>query len=82
MRLMDVLLAFPSLLLAIAIVTALGPGLANALIAIGIVAIPVYARIVRASVLSIREARLRDGVAGARRIARRDPRSGGSCRTR
>jgi peptide/nickel transport system permease protein len=54
MRLMDVLLAFPSLLLAIAIVTVLGPGLINAQLAIGIVAIPVYARVMRASVLSIR----------------------------
>jgi peptide/nickel transport system permease protein len=55
MRLMDVLLAFPSLLLAIAIVTVLGPGLQNALLAIGIVSIPAYARVVRASVLSVRE---------------------------
>jgi peptide/nickel transport system permease protein len=55
MRLMDVLLAFPSLLLAIAIVTVLGPGLINALLAIGIVSIPAYARVVRASVLSVRE---------------------------
>ncbi len=55
MRLMDVLLAFPSLILAIAIVTVLGPGLINTLIAIAIVSIPVYARIMRASVLSIRE---------------------------
>jgi ABC-type dipeptide/oligopeptide/nickel transport system permease subunit len=55
MRTMDVLLAFPSLLLAIAIVTVLGPGLINALIAIGIVSIPAYARVVRASVLSVRE---------------------------
>ncbi len=55
MRVMDVLLAFPSLLLAIAIVTVLGPGLINALIAIGIVSIPAYARVVRASVLSVRE---------------------------
>ena len=55
MRAMDVLLAFPSLLLAIAIVTVLGPGLINALLAIGIVSIPTYARVVRASVLSIRE---------------------------
>jgi peptide/nickel transport system permease protein len=54
MRLMDVLLAFPSLLLAIAIVTVLGPGLINAQLAIGIVAIPVYSRVMRASVLSIR----------------------------
>jgi len=55
MRVMDVLLAFPSLLLAIAIVTVLGPGLINALLAIGIVSIPSYARVVRASVLSVRE---------------------------
>jgi len=52
---MDVLLAFPSLLLAIAIVTVLGPGLTNALLAIGIVSIPAYARVMRASVLSVRE---------------------------
>lgn len=55
MRLMDVLLAFPSLLLSIAIVAVLGPGLINALLAIAFVSIPVYARIVRASVLQVKE---------------------------
>ena len=55
MRFMDVILAFPSLLLAIVIVTAAGPSLVNALIAIGIVAIPVYARVARASVMSATE---------------------------
>lgn len=55
MRTLDVLLAFPSLLLAIAIVTVLGPGLINALLAIGIVSIPIYARVTRASVLLIKE---------------------------
>ena len=55
MRIMDVLLAFPSLLLAIAIVAVLGHGLQNALLAIAIVSIPVYARVVRASVLSVKE---------------------------
>jgi len=55
MRLMDVLLAFPALLLAISIVTVLGPGLINAQLAIGIVAIPIYARVTRATVISIRE---------------------------
>jgi peptide/nickel transport system permease protein len=55
MRVMDVFLVFPALLLAIAIVTALGPGLFSAQIAIGIVAIPIYARIMRSSVLSVRE---------------------------
>jgi len=65
MRLMDVLLAFPSLLLAIAIVVVLGSGLLNAQLAIGIVAIPVYARIMRASVISIRE---RDFVTASRAL--------------
>lgn len=55
MRFMDVLLAFPSLLLAIAIVTILGPGLINALLAIGIVSIPAYARVTRSAVLTTRE---------------------------
>jgi ABC-type dipeptide/oligopeptide/nickel transport system permease subunit len=50
-----VLLAFPSLLLAIAIVTVIGPGLINTQLAIGIVAIPIYARVMRASVLSLRD---------------------------
>jgi ABC-type dipeptide/oligopeptide/nickel transport system permease subunit len=55
MRFMDVLLAFPSLLLAIAIVSVMQRGLQSALIAIAIVTIPVYARVVRASVLSVKE---------------------------
>lgn len=55
MRTMDILLAFPSLLLAIAIVAVLGQGLVNALIAIAIVNIPIYARLFRASVLSVRD---------------------------
>jgi peptide/nickel transport system permease protein len=55
MRLIDILLAFPSLLLALAVVAIMGRGLTNAIIAIGITTIPIYARIVRASVLSERE---------------------------
>jgi len=55
MRLLDGLLAFPSIILALAIVTALGPGLGNAMLAIGIVTIPSFARIVRGSVLSLKE---------------------------
>lgn len=55
MRLMDVVLAFPALLLAISIVTILGPGLTNALLGITITFIPQYARLSRASVLSIKE---------------------------
>lgn len=55
MRLMDMLFAFPAILLAIAILAVLGPGVANAMIAIGIVYTPIFARITRASVLSVRQ---------------------------
>jgi len=55
MRLMDVLLAFPSILLAILIVSILGPSLPNAMLAIGIVFIPQIARVVRSAVISVRE---------------------------
>ncbi len=55
MRVIDALLAFPALVLAIAITAALGPQIQNAMIAIGIVAIPAYARLTRAQVLSVRE---------------------------
>jgi peptide/nickel transport system permease protein len=55
MRLIDALLAFPALILAIAIVAALGANLTNAMVAIGVVAVPVYARLVRGQVLQLRE---------------------------
>ena len=55
MRMMDVILGFPSLLLAIAIVAVLGPGIRNALLAIAIVTLPAYARLTRASVLAVKE---------------------------
>ena len=55
MRAMDILFAFPAILLAIAIMAALGRGIGNAMIAIGIVYIPIFARIARGSVLSVRE---------------------------
>jgi len=55
MRFMDIMLAFPDILLAIVIIAILGPGLGNVMIAVGIGAIPVYTRTVRASVLSVRE---------------------------
>jgi len=55
MRVIDALLAFPALLLAISITAALGPQLQNAMIAIGVVAIPAYTRLTRAQVLSVRE---------------------------
>jgi peptide/nickel transport system permease protein len=55
MRLIDILMAFPAILLAIAIVAALGPGLEHAMLAVAIVGIPYYTRIVRSSVLALRE---------------------------
>lgn len=55
MRIMDMMLAIPSILLAIAFMAALGKGLDKAIIAIGIVSIPEYARIVRGSILSVKE---------------------------
>ncbi len=53
MRLMDIILSFPGYLLAIAIVAFLGPGLEKGMIAIGVVSIPVYARLTRSAVLSV-----------------------------
>lgn len=55
MRFMDIMLAFPGILLAIAIVAILGPSLFNVMIAVGIGAIPVYTRTARASTLSVKE---------------------------
>ncbi len=69
MRLMDILLAFPHILLAIVIMAYLGPGLTNAMIAIGIIYIPRFARIVRASVLEECE---KDYVTASRSVGARD----------
>ncbi|CAN5859791.1 ABC transporter permease [soil metagenome] len=55
MRTMDVMLAFPGILLAIAIVAVLGPGLYNTMVAVGIAAVPVYARTARGSTLTVLE---------------------------
>jgi peptide/nickel transport system permease protein len=55
MRAMDVLFAFPAILLAIAILAVLGPGATNVMIAIGVVYTPIFARITRGSVLTVRE---------------------------
>jgi len=65
MRAIDALLAFPALLLAIAITAALGPQIQNAMIAIGIVAVPLYTRLTRGQVLALRE---REFVLAARTI--------------
>jgi peptide/nickel transport system permease protein len=54
-RLVDAMLAFPSILLALVIIAALGPNLRNVMIAVGIGTVPLYARLVRGSVLSIKQ---------------------------
>jgi peptide/nickel transport system permease protein len=69
MRLTDILMAFPYILLAIAIVAGLGPGLRNAMIAITIVGFPIYTRLVRGIVLSVRE---REFVEAARALGSTD----------
>lgn len=71
MRIMDVLLAFPGILLAIGIIAVLGPSLFNVMIAIGIELIPVYTRTARASTLSVKEL---EYVVGARSIGGRSGR--------
>ncbi len=55
MRCMDIVLAFPAMLLAIAIVAVRGPGLNNTMVAVGVVFIPIFARLARSMVLSVRE---------------------------
>jgi peptide/nickel transport system permease protein len=71
MRAIDALLAFPALVLAISITAALGPQIQNAMIAIGIVAIPAYTRLTRGQVLSMRE---REFVTAARALGAQGPR--------
>lgn len=70
-RFFDILLAFPSILLAIAIVTALGPSLFNALLAIAIVNVPNFGRLIRSKVLSIKE---EEFITAARAVGMRDTR--------
>ncbi|MCM3704306.1 MULTISPECIES: nickel transporter permease [Cytobacillus] len=62
MRFIDVLLAFPGLLLALAIVSALGPSLINVMIAVGVFSIPTFARIVRGSTLSVKKMEYIDAI--------------------
>jgi peptide/nickel transport system permease protein len=71
MRLTDIFLAFPPLILAMAIAGALGPSLNNAMVAIAVVTWPVYARLVRAQVLSLRE---REFIVAARSVGASTPR--------
>ena len=70
MRVMDVMLAVPGLLLAIGIVAALGPGLKEVMIAVGLANVPIFARLVRSSILAQREA---DFVLAARAVGIRRP---------
>lgn len=75
MRGLDALLAFPPLLLAIALLAALGPSLRNAMLAIGVVFIPTFARVTRANTMSLRQqdfvqAAEASGASNLRRIAR------------
>lgn len=71
MRIMDLLLAFPYLLLAIIIVSALGPGLTNTIIAIGIWMIPAFSRIARSAVTGLRD---RDFIQAARSLGAKEDR--------
>lgn len=68
---MDILLAFPGILLALAVVAALGPGLYQVMIAVGVNQIPSFARLVRGSVLSVRK---HEYVEAARAVGASDPR--------
>jgi ABC-type dipeptide/oligopeptide/nickel transport system permease subunit len=65
MRLMDIMLSIPGLLLAIGIVAALGPGLVQIMVAVGVTQIPIFARLLRGSILSTRES---DYVLAARSV--------------
>lgn len=69
MRVMDALLAFPTIVLALGIIAMLGPSMNNAMLAIGIVGTPVFARLVRSQVLALRE---RPFVEAARALGRRE----------
>ena len=71
MRLMDIMLSIPSILLAITLMAALGKGIDKAIIAIGVVSIPEYARIIRSSILSVKE---NDYVAAAKVLGNSDTR--------
>lgn len=70
-RIFDVMLAFPSILLAIAIVAMLGPSLVNALIAIALVNVPIFGRLIRSKVLSLKQ---EEYIEAARSVGMRDTR--------
>ena len=81
MRITDVFLAFPRLILALAFVSALGPGIENAVIAIAITSWPPYARIARAETMTIREQRLHQRRPPSGRLAGPDHHRAMSCRS-
>jgi len=70
-RIFDIMLAFPSMLLAIAVVSVLGPSLQNALIAIAIINVPNFGRLIRSKVLSVKE---EEYIVAAKAIGMRDAR--------
>lgn len=70
MRVMDILFAFPAVLLAITVMAILGRGVTNAMIAIAVVYIPIFARVTRGAVLSVRG---REFVSAARALGQNDP---------
>src|SRR5512143_3665962 len=70
MRVVDILLTLPEMILAISIVAALGPGLNNLILAVGISAIPAFARLSRAAVLTVKE---QEFILAARAVGTRDP---------
>ncbi len=71
MRLIDIQLAFPGLLLALCIVAIIGPGLENVIVAVGIFGIPTFARVTRAQILTLKQ---QDYVSAARMLGARDSR--------
>ena len=71
MRIVDAMLAFPGLLLALVVIASLGPGLVNVMLAVGISSVPLYARLVRGSCLTVREV---EYVQAARALGGRDRR--------
>ncbi len=71
MRIVDIMIAMPGILLAIAICAALGPGMVNTMIAVGISSVPTYARVVRSSVLTIKQ---QEFIEAARAIGANDGR--------
>ena len=80
MRITDIFLSFPRLILSLAFVAALGAGLENAIVAIALTSWPPIARLARAETLTLRDARLRLGGEAAGRLGARGSSGSRSCR--